>query len=130
MGMGHYNGWGIYDLMGGGIYGLDGWASYVKVSSCFVWKYAQKMLHGLQGSTLSDHCMTTGFGPLELPTCGLLQKGLDHSPLKACIYLRSPVLGLVIDAPQAFQVFSYISDHKLDGRKVWKIGQKNTVGLE
>ena len=30
--------------MGGGIYGLDGWASYDLVSSCFVWKYAQKML--------------------------------------------------------------------------------------
>jgi len=25
-------------------YGLNGWGSYVKVSCCFVWKYAQKML--------------------------------------------------------------------------------------
>ena len=45
------NGWGIYDLMGGalwfngwGTYGLSGWGSYEKVSSCFVWKYAQKLL--------------------------------------------------------------------------------------
>ena len=27
---------------------------------------------GLQGSTLSNHHMTTGFSPFELPTCGLL----------------------------------------------------------
>ena len=30
---------------------------------------------GLQGNTLSDHRMTTGFGPFELPTCELLQRG-------------------------------------------------------
>ena len=54
-----------------------------KVSCCFVLKYAQKIA-GLQGSTLSDHRMTTGFGPFELPTCGLLQRGRDHSPSKAC----------------------------------------------
>ena len=32
------NGWGIYDLMAirVGIYGLDGWGSYGKVSCCFV----------------------------------------------------------------------------------------------
>ena len=45
---------------------LNGWGSYDKVSCCFVWKYAQKIA-GLQGSTLSDHRMTTGFGPFELP---------------------------------------------------------------
>ena len=54
-----------------------------KVSCCFVLKYAQKIA-GLQGSTLSDHRMTTGFGPFELLTCGLLQRGQDHSPPKAC----------------------------------------------
>ena len=54
---------------------------------------AQKINAGLQGSTLSGHRMTTGFGPFELPTCGLLQRGRDHSPPKACFYLRSPALG-------------------------------------
>ena len=39
---------------------------------------------GLQGSNLSGPRMTTGFGPFELPTRGLLQKGRDHSPPKAC----------------------------------------------
>ena len=39
---------------------------------------------GLQGSTLSSPRMTTGFGPFELPTCGQLQKGRDHSSPKAC----------------------------------------------
>ena len=38
--------------------------------------------------------MTTGLGPFELPTCGLLQRGRDHSPPKACFTsLRSPALG-------------------------------------
>ena len=70
------NGQGIYHLMGGalwfngwGTYGLNGWGTYDKVSCCFVWKCAQKIAGlqlggsdaGLQGSTLSDHRMTTGF---------------------------------------------------------------------
>ena len=54
-----------------GIYGLNGWDSYGKLS-IFLLKYAQKINAGLQGSTLSGHCITTGFGPFELPTCGLL----------------------------------------------------------
>ena len=49
---------------------------------------------GLQGSTLSDPRMTTGFGPFELPTRGLLQKGRDHSPPKFC-FVRSPAFWLV-----------------------------------
>ena len=75
------NGWGIYDLNGWGIYGSNGWGSY----------FFQEMLKntGLQGSTLSGPCMTTGFGPFELPTRGLLQKGRDHSPSKFC-FVRSP----------------------------------------
>ena len=87
--MGHLslNGRGIYHLMDGALW--YGWGSYDKVSCFFVWKYAQKNA-GLQGSTLSDHRMTTGFGPFELPTCGLLQRGRDHSPPKLC--LRSPAL--------------------------------------
>ena len=44
------------------------------------------------GEYPSGHCMTTGFGPFELPNCGLLQRGQDHSPLKACFHLKSPAL--------------------------------------
>ena len=47
---------------------------------------------GLQGSTLSDHRMTTGFGPFELPTCGLLQRGRDHSPPKVCFIWGAQLL--------------------------------------
>ena len=77
--MGH-----LWFIMGGAFmtmcehYGLDGWGSYDKVSCCFFWKYAKKNV-GLQGSSLSDHRMTTGFGSFELPTCRLLQRGGDHS---------------------------------------------------
>ena len=87
--MGHLwlNGWGIYDLMAGVGHLSLKWVA----SCCFVWKNAQNIA-GVQGSTLSDHHVTTGFGPFELPTCGLLQSGRDHSPPKACFYLRSPVL--------------------------------------
>ena len=72
-----------FTINGWGTYGLNGWGSYDKVSCCFVWKYAQKIA-GLQRSTLSDHRMTTGFSPFELSTCGLLQRGRDYSPPKAC----------------------------------------------
>ena len=59
---------------------MDGAVSY-----CF-WEIhvCSKKNTGLQGSTLSGPRMTTGFGPFELPTCGLLQKGRDHSPPKVC----------------------------------------------
>ena len=56
---------------------MDGAVSY-----CF-WEICSKNT-GLQGSTLSGPRMTTGFGPFELPTRGLLQKGRDHSPPKVC----------------------------------------------
>ena len=86
------NGWGIYDLNGRGIYDLNGWdiygskgwGSYDKVSYCFFGRYAQKALVFRGVATLSGPRMTMGFGPFELPTRGLLQKGRDHSPPKAC----------------------------------------------
>ena len=83
------NGWGIYDLNGCGIYDLNGWGHlWLKWMGRLVTifgRYAQKKNTGLQGSTLSGPRMTTGFGPFELPTRGLLQKGRDHSPPKACV---------------------------------------------
>ena len=46
---------------------------------------------GLQGSILSSHRMTTGFGNIELPTSGLLQKGREHFLPKFCFAeLASP----------------------------------------
>ena len=68
-----------------------------------------KMNTGLQGSTLSGPRMTTGFGPFELPTRGLLQKGRDHSPPKVC--LRSPAFGwhIVLWAFTVLWAFSAIN---------------------
>ena len=68
--------------MGGAFVAYMGGA--VMESCCFVWKNAKKNA-GLQGSILSDHCMATGFGSIELPTCGLLQRGRDHSPPTASV---------------------------------------------
>ena len=85
------NGQGIYQLMGGalwhgwGTYGLNGWGSYDKVSCCFVWKYAQKIA-GLQGSTLSDHRMTTGFGPFELPIWDYYREGGTTPHLRLVLF--------------------------------------------
>ena len=45
----------------------------------------------LQGSTLSDHRMTTGFGTFELPTYDLLQRGRDHfPPIKGLFLFEEP----------------------------------------
>ena len=53
--------------------------------ACFLGDMLNIKSTSLQGSTLSGHCMmTTGFGPFELPTRGLLQKGRNHSPPKVC----------------------------------------------
>ena len=50
--------------MGGAVMAQMGGGSYGKVSYCF-WKICLKNA-GLQGSTLSGHRMTTGFGPLMM----------------------------------------------------------------
>ena len=71
-------------LNGWTIYVLNGWGSYGKL--LFRLKIFSKNA-GLQGSTLYCHCVTTGFNPFELLTCGLLQRGWDHSALKAFLWL-------------------------------------------
>ena len=84
MGIYGLNGWGIYDLNGCGIYDLNGWGHlWLKWMGRLVTvfgRYAQKKYW----SSDTGPRMTTGFGPFELPTRGLLQKGRDHSPPKAC----------------------------------------------
>ena len=80
MGMGE---WGNYGLNEHSIYDLNGWYSFGKVSYCFG-GHAQRTLV-FRGVLFTSHRMTTGFGPYELPTHGLLQKGRDHSLAeKAC----------------------------------------------
>ena len=79
MGMGHLQ------LNGLGIYGLNGWGSYGKVAVLFG--------NVLKKCWSSDHRTTIGFGPFELPTCGLIQRGQDHSSPKGCFILRSTALG-------------------------------------
>ena len=65
-----YNGWGIYDLR------VWLWLKWVGQ----LWQ--SKLLFRLEvcskNAGLSDHRMTTGFGPFELPTSGLLQRGRDN----------------------------------------------------
>ena len=43
----------------------------------------------LQGITLSGHCTTTGFGPFELLTYGLLQR-VGQLPTKGLISFEKP----------------------------------------
>ena len=76
-------GWDIYDLNRCGIYDLNGWGIYGgafrlkwvghvqlrwvgQLWQTVFWKISSKST-GLQGSTLSGHRMTMGFGPFELP---------------------------------------------------------------
>ena len=65
----------------GGAFRLK-WVGQLWQIELFFGRYAQK--HWSSGSTLSSPRMTTGFGPFELLTRGLLQKGRDHSPPKFC----------------------------------------------
>ena len=58
--------------MGGAVIGFFGFL--------FLWDVCSKK----HWSTLSGPRMTMGFGPFELPTRGLLQKGRDYSPPKGC----------------------------------------------
>ena len=90
--MGHLwlNGWGILWLKWVGHLWLK-WVGHLWLKWMGRLLFLGDMNTGLQGSTLSGPRMTTGFGPLELPTRGLLQKGRDHSPPKVC--LRSPAFG-------------------------------------
>ena len=60
---------------------MDGAVSY-----CF-WEICSKKKKIL----VSGPRMTMGFGPFELPTRGLLQKGRDHSPPKVCF--EEPAFG-------------------------------------
>ena len=83
------DGWGIYGLIGCAIYGSNGWDSYGKVSYCSFGRNAQNT--SLQGSTLSSHA-GHGFGSIELPTSGLLQKGWDHFMAKARFEWRAQLL--------------------------------------
>ena len=58
---------------------MDGAVSY-----CF-WEICSKKDTGLQGSTLSGPRMTTGFGPFELPTRGLLAPCIMHVGVKTSV---------------------------------------------
>ena len=51
--------------------------------SCCSYVYLSDSDAGHQGSSLSNHRKTTGFGPFKLPTHSPVQKGRDHSPPKA-----------------------------------------------
>ena len=77
-----------------GAHGLNGWGRNDKVGYSF-WEICLKST-GLQGSTLSGHRMTTAFGPFEFPTRGLLQKGCDRSPPKACFEEPSSWLAFTV----------------------------------
>ena len=77
---------------------------FVVVLCCIVGGCAREASH--QGSTLSDLSLATGFGPFNLPTCGPLPKGRDHSHVGSGrhIYMYVFVLFVVVCC-----LFVYIS---------------------
>ena len=54
---------------------------FVVVLCCIVSGCACMASH--QGSTLSDLSLATGFSPFNLPTCGPLPKGREHSHVES-----------------------------------------------
>ena len=69
--------------------------STVMLSRSKVLPKVLRLLEQIQGSTLSSHRITTGFGPFEHLTCGLLPKGRDYSPPEFC-FVRSPAFWLAV----------------------------------
>ena len=66
---------------------------FVVVLCCIVGGCAREASH--QGSTLSDLSLATGFGPFNLPTCGPLPKGWDHSHVESGKHIYISVLLLL-----------------------------------
>ena len=50
----------------------------------------------IRGVTLSDYGMATGFGLFNLPTCGPLPKGRDHSHVESDKHIYMSVLFIVV----------------------------------
>ena len=88
---------GICHLMGGAL---------MTVSCCFD---AQKIA-GLQGSTISDHHMIIGFGPFELLTCGLLQRGRTTPHLRLVLF----------EEPSSWLAFNY----------EYTVAKQNTINIQ
>ena len=65
----------------------------------------------LESTLQSDLRMTTGFGPFELPTRGLLQKGRDHSPPKFCFVMSSAfwLAQLLLGAFTVIRIFKLLN---------------------
>ena len=75
---------------------------------------------GFQGSTLSGHRMTTGFGLFELPTCGLLQKEWDIPFAYSRFAYFRPKSGVLPTHKKI--IFGHQSDVKLHlevGKCIW-----------
>ena len=72
---------------------------------------------GLQGSSLSGPRMTTGFGPFELPTRSLLQKGRDHSPPKVCF--EEPSFWLAHSAMGIYSAINIQITNQIGGGAQW-----------
>ena len=81
-----------------------------------IFSYLGGLDAGHQGSSLSDHHKTTGFGPFKLLTCSLLQKGRDQFLPKAFLEEYSTCfnleyLGILFSVPDVdhddSQLFSF-----------------------
>ena len=66
----------------------------------------QKTHASLQGSTLSDHCMTTGFGPFELTTCSLQYSSIPYNQAISRFFVVVVVFpffqGIYLTTPKGF----------------------------
>ena len=90
---------------------MDGVVSY-----CFWGKNT-----GVQGSTLFGPHMTTGFGPFELPTRGLLHKGRYYSPPKVCF--EEPSFWLAHSAMGIHSAINIQITKQIGGGAQWTIVQ-------
>ena len=78
---------------------------FVVVLCCVVGGCARVARH--QGSTLSDFSLATGFSPFNLPTCGQLPKGRDHSNVESGKHTCMSALFIVVVVCLLFCLLSF-----------------------
>ena len=82
--------------------------SRVVLVDCVVVRLVLFISTSHQGSSSIDHCVGTGFGPFNLPTCASLPLRRDHSHQRSLVGYSSSLFWLVVLWFSLFVVCQYV----------------------